>query len=634
VFAIRIVALWVLLVSFIPGPALAAPPAPYAFGEVVKSHGLAIQVVRWVYVILEPGVLATGQQAMGVDVLVSNLGDTALYSPFQFLTLRDSGNRRYDPDPKIHVEGDLSTGAFPMLNPGEQARRWMVFLPAINEPGPFTLAFNAEFMFGLAAQVQPKEWLFDLGSQPAAVPQSPELLGPTASAHQAGELIQSGGLAVAVLGWTAVPDQATGTQLARVEVEIANQGQTAREVDAPSLTDANGSGYHFSPPRQMDGRDPLLRTVIVPGERMHAVVDFITPATVGGLTFGFGHHCSPSGQGCESDRVLVALPAQPRTLSLPAGFPTDQIPVHGMNDPVRAGSLLLTVTDARLTDQSFVVPQVEGRTYLVADVTLQNTGVDVVKWSLADQMRVKDAQDRYYVPGVWAVRRWPNDEFGMEIGPGQTVNGHLGFQLPPDPTKLILVFQTVDAQNNPLKVDVALAPTAVAAKPRTPSVVTPPPTPSVQAPAPTKILATHPVGELIAQADITLQVLKWSRPPAGGALVAVPGKTIVRVDVSLKNTGQSQLFMAPDTAMTLRDAAGRSYDNDLRLAAMSAQGQPPPFTFPIEPGSVRSGAVWFQIPPDAQGLVFVLDASQLHRASGSSSQGENVSVVLGAQPTP
>ena len=617
------------LVFVLPAPVRAEAPAPHALGEVVKGNGLAIQVVRWLYPTLTPGVqLATGQQAIAVDVLAANQGNTALYSPFQFLTLRDSSNRQYNPEMLLYLKGDDSGMSFQQLNPGEPARSWLIFLPAPGESGPFTLDFNAGIMFSSFYHGQPEDWLFDLGSKPASVAASPELLGPIASAHQAGELIQSGGLAVAVLGWTAVPGQTAGTQLARVEMLIANPGQTSREFGVSSLTDANGRAYLSSPPPGTDARDPLLRSVIVPGERMRALVDFTTPTTAGGLTFGFQHVCTPAVQGCESDRFLVALPAQPATVPLPAGFPSDRISVHSMNEPVRAGNLLLTVTGAQLTDQGWVVPKPQGKTYLAANVTFQNTGADAVKWSLSDQMRVKDAQERYYVPGWSPVRSWPNEQFGTEIGPGQTVKGHLGFQLPQDAAKLILVFQTVDAQNNPLKVDVALAPTvAAAATPPAPPVVTPAPTPA-------KTLVTHQVGEPVAQAGLTLQVLKWSRPPAGGALMADLGKTIVRVDVSVENTGQTQLFMAPETAMTLRDAAGGSYKNDIRSAAMSRPSQPPPFLLPIAPGTVRTGAVWFQVPPDAQGLVFVLDTSQFHWAGGNSGGGESVYVALGSQPTP
>jgi hypothetical protein len=475
---IRIVALWVLLVSFAPVPALAAPPAPHAFGEVVRSHGLAIQVVRWVYPTIEPDIrLATGQQAIAVDVLVASPGNTTLPDPFQFLTLRDASNRRYNPELfKFHLRGDKPRALYLPLNAGEQARRWMIFLPAPGEPGPFTLAFNAGLMFGLYDHGQPEEWLFDLGSQPASVTPSPDILRPVASVHQTGELIQSGGLAVAVLGWTPVRSESTGAQLARVEVLIANQGPTAREVNTPSLTDANGKALSFSLPPEMDGRDPVVRAAIVPGERVRALLDFTAPTIGSTLTFGFQHHCRPAADGCESDGVLVTLPAQPGTVPPPAGFPTDQISLHAMNEPVRAGDLLLTVTGARLTDQGFVGPQPEGKTYLAADVTFQNTGAALLKWTLADQMRVKDAQDRYYVPGWWAVQSYPDEQFGTEIGPGQTVKGRLGFQLAQDSSKLVLVFQTVDAQDNPAKVDVALAPTStVAAKPLAPSVVTPAP---------------------------------------------------------------------------------------------------------------------------------------------------------------
>ncbi|NOZ06381.1 MAG: DUF4352 domain-containing protein [Chloroflexi bacterium] len=155
-----------------------------------------------------------------------------------------------------------------------------------------------------------------------------------------------------------------------------------------------------------------------------------------------------------------------------------------------------------------------------------------------------------------------------------------------------------------------------------------------QAPAPTKPPAPEPtaapaptrqtvfqIGDVISIGNLKMTVLGWDSPAGDKFNKPDPGQKFVAVELLLRNQSQNDTAMSSLLQTSLQDSNGQEYRYDpvanLAAGASNPDGE-------IGPGERVRGKIGFQVPQDAQGLVFVF-----HDALFGA---ESITVELGPQP--
>lgn len=231
----------------------------------------------------------------------------------------------------------------------------------------------------------------------------------------------------------------------------------------------------------------------------------------------------------------------------------------------------------------------EGNKFVVVDLLFVNTGSTADSLSTMLQMQLKDSTSQVYNIDFGAAMASDASSPDGEIGPGERVRGSVGFQTPQDVTDLQFVFDGsifgtgrvfVNLGNEPVSVEV---PTAIAGETE---------------------MTTFEVGDIIEIGDLGLVVNEVTFPAGDDFNQPDDGKKFITVDLSITNNSDSAQAISSILQMQLKDSTGQSYDVDL-IASVAAGGASPEGE--LAPGETLRGQVSFQVPVDAQGLVFVFD---------------------------
>lgn len=170
------------------------------------------------------------------------------------------------------------------------------------------------------------------------------------------------------------------------------------------------------------------------------------------------------------------------------------------------------------------------------------------------------------------------------------MRGKVGFQVPQDATGLVFVFDAEVFGTGKVFVELGSEPIAVE--------------PPAEL-AGEQEQATFAVGDIVEIGDLTLVVNEVTSPAGDDFNKPDAGNKFVVVDVTLQNKGSETRAISSMLQMHLKDATGQRYDLDL-MASVASGGTTPDGE--IAAGEKIRGQVGFQIPEDAQGLVFVFDA--------------------------
>ena len=225
--------------------------------------------------------------------------------------------------------------------------------------------------------------------------------------------------------------------------------------------------------------------------------------------------------------------------------------------------------------------------FVVVDVILVNQGDDPGSVSSFLQMELKDNTGQVYDQD-FSASAIAGKSPGGEISPGERIRGQVGFQVPEDAAGLVFVFD--EGLFTSGKAFVELGPEPIN--------LDPPDSLPGERPLP-----TFAIGDIIQIGDLTIVVNEVTSP--GGDRFNQPdaGKKFVAVDVTLENIGSESENISSLLQMYMKDSTGQVYDED--FAATLAAGNSP--SGEIVPGEQIRGQVGFQVPEDAQDLVFVFD---------------------------
>ena len=124
------------------------------------------------------------------------------------------------------------------------------------------------------------------------------------------------------------------------------------------------------------------------------------------------------------------------------------------------------------------------------------------------------------------------------------------------------------------------------------------------APPPT-LANTFKVGDIISVGDLEMTVLGWEFSEGEEYFEPDDGNIFVVIDVVFENKGSEAEIISTLLSMELKDSTGRSYNIDLFATTSESASSP---DGEIAPGEKVRGPVGFQVPIDAEGLIFVFDA--------------------------
>lgn len=263
---------------------------------------------------------------------------------------------------------------------------------------------------------------------------------------------------------------------------------------------------------------------------------------------------------------------------------------YKVGDIVSIGDLIMVVLgwDTPPGDE-FTQPE-EGNKFVVVDVLFVNQGSDASNISSLLQFTLKDSTNQQYDVDLLASMASGESSVDGEISPGERVRGKVGFQLPAEATGLVFVFDASIFGSG--KVFVELGPDPVSVEP------------------PSELIGeeeqlTFSVGDIIEAGEITLVVNEVTFPAGDSFNQPDEGKKFIVVDVSFTNNGTESANISSLLQMEIKDATGQIYDVDI-MASVASGGSTPDGE--ISAGETIRGQVGYQLPIDAQGLVFVFDA--------------------------
>jgi hypothetical protein len=263
---------------------------------------------------------------------------------------------------------------------------------------------------------------------------------------------------------------------------------------------------------------------------------------------------------------------------------------YEVGDIVSMGDIVMVVLgwDTPPGDE-FTQPE-EGNKFVVVDILFVNQGLDATNVSSLLQFTLKDTTDQQYDVDLLASLASGENSIDGEISPGERVRGKAGFQVPTDASGLVFVFDADIFGSG--KVFVELGPEPVAVEP------------------PSEIIGeveqpTFSVGDIIEAGEITLTVNEVTFPVGDEFTQPEENKKFVVVDVSFTNNGSESANVSSLLQMEVKDDTGQTYEVDI-MASVASGGSTPDGE--ISSGETIRGQVGYQVPNDAQGLVFVFDA--------------------------
>ena len=261
-----------------------------------------------------------------------------------------------------------------------------------------------------------------------------------------------------------------------------------------------------------------------------------------------------------------------------------------VGDIVDLGDVSMIVLGWSLpTGDDFNKPE-DGQKFVVVDVLFVNTGNSADSISTMLQTQLKDSTDQVYNIDFMASAAAGSSSPDGEIGPGERIRGSVGFQVPQDAKGLQFVFDSsvfgsggrifVDLGDEPIVVDVPAEITGETAA------------------------TTFEVGDIIEIGNLGLIVNEVSFPAGDDFTQPDAGNKFIAVDLSITNNTNESQAISSLLQMNLKDGTGQLYDVDL-ISQVASGGTSPDGE--LAPGETLRGQVAYQIPVDAQDLVFVFD---------------------------
>ena len=269
---------------------------------------------------------------------------------------------------------------------------------------------------------------------------------------------------------------------------------------------------------------------------------------------------------------------------------TPQEVIYEVGDIVSINNAVLVILGWDQPPGGDFNPPDEGKKYLVVDLMIANQGERSFNSSPVFQMTLKDPSgQKYNINGKANIASGSNTPNG-EVNPGEVIRGKVGFHVPEDLTNFIFVYE--ENLMGIGEVSVNLGGTPIAMDP------------------PSDLNLAHrqeifSVGEQIEISGLVIQALGVSYPSGTEFVKPKEGYKFVSVDVQVENQGDSVQEITSIVQMYLKDNTGEKYTFHLGAQSIIDSGLPDD---ELQPGERIRGQIGFQVPTDAESLIFVFDA--------------------------
>jgi hypothetical protein len=235
-------------------------------------------------------------------------------------------------------------------------------------------------------------------------------------------------------------------------------------------------------------------------------------------------------------------------------------------------------------------PPDSGKEYLVVDLMIANQGDKSFNVSPAFQMTLKSASgQKYNVNGKANIAAGSNTP-GGELNPGEVVRGKVGFHIPKDQADFIFVYEVNLIGLGEVSINLGNTPVAMD------------PPQNLNLVNQQKLFR---IGDLVEISGLAIQVLQVSYPAGTEIIKPKEGYRFVAVDIQIQNQGETVQEITSIVQMYLKDSTGQKYTFHLGAQSVIDSGLPDD---ELQPGERVRGQIGFQVPSDAQGLIFVFDA--------------------------
>ncbi len=428
---------------------------------------------------------------------------------------------------------------------------------------------------------------------------TPHAAGASAS-YRPGDLIDSDGLVVSVLGWSWAAEAAghatpePGLKYVVVDVVAYNTGRGDREINPYlqyTLRDADGQTYEYG-----GSRSATWSAALRPGELRREAPFFEVPEAAHGFSFIFRPDWMAEGY------AYVELGDQPLTLELPEALRVSQPNSYALGDAVEYGDLSFAMTGWQVTAAQGQVTPVPGTKLVAVDVVLANRSEQELTLQMTDLVRLLDSNAIAYKPLEGIMPIPASRSYSITPRRGEVLRARVLFQIPEESHGYTLVYRGG-----------SLAPSAYVELGAEPQVVA----------VPAELAAlegpTYDAGQVVDSGDLTFAVLGWELSEIQETAEGEPGEQLLFVNLLVVNRGTTQEGRRLNA--TLRDAGFWQYERiDTYIDWWSREAWPAK----LSQGELTRGTVVFQVQPGGAGYVFGVPAVSETR--------DMAFVRLGAEP--
>ena len=231
----------------------------------------------------------------------------------------------------------------------------------------------------------------------------------------------------------------------------------------------------------------------------------------------------------------------------------------------------------------------QGNQFVAIELVLVNQGDSPVAVSTLLQMSLKDSTDQQYTLDIGAQSAITEGSPDGELAAGEKIRGKIGFQVPEDASGLVFVFEPNLLGTGKVFIDLGDSPISLDPPAELPGEIAPD--------------AFKP-GDIVEIGDFTLVVNGVESSTGSDFVKPAEGNEFVIVDLTLENKRDESVAVSSLLQMSLKDATGQIYAVNL-LASTAGGGTTPDGE--LAAGEKLRGQVGFEVPSDAEGLLFVFD---------------------------
>ena len=269
---------------------------------------------------------------------------------------------------------------------------------------------------------------------------------------------------------------------------------------------------------------------------------------------------------------------------------SEGLTTYKVGDVITLGDMVMVVLGWSSPEGDDFNKPDDGKKFIVVDVIFVNQGNQSYSISSLLQMELKDGTGQRYNGDLMAAMAADASSPDGELGAGERVRGSVGYQVPQDVTGLQFVFNGDLFSSGKVFVELGEEPS------------------SMEPPA--ELLGEQEqtafaVNDVIEVGDLTMIVNSVTYPTGDDFNKPDDGNQFLVVDVTITNNSTESKALSSLLQMSVKDATGQKYDVDL-MAQMASGGASPDGE--LTAGETLRGQVGYQVPQDAQGLIFVFDA--------------------------